>query len=54
MAHRMAHIADRAQLGKHALERVESALMLGVIGGGLLACAIGAFIYDMGRLFAVW
>jgi hypothetical protein len=54
MAHRMAHLADKAHLDREALSRLNSALMLGLIGSGLLACAIGAFIYDIGRMFSVW
>jgi hypothetical protein len=28
--------------------------MLGLIGGGLLACALGAFVYDLERLISAW
>ena len=54
MAHRMAHFADKAHLDRHTLARVNSAVMLGLIGGGLVACALGAFIYDIGRAFSAW
>jgi hypothetical protein len=54
MAHRMAHLADKAHSDSRTLARINSALIFGLIGGGLLACAIGAFIYDIGRAFAVW
>jgi hypothetical protein len=54
MAHRMAHFADKAHLDKETLARVNSAVMLGLIGSGLAACAIGALIYDFGRWFSVW
>ena len=54
MAHRMAHLADKAHLDRETLARVHSAVMLRVIGSGLLACAIGAFVYDVGRWFSVW
>jgi hypothetical protein len=50
----MTHIADKAHFDRQALARLNSALMLGLIGTGLTACAIGAVIYDFGRLFAVW
>jgi hypothetical protein len=53
-AHRMAHLADKAHFDRATLARVNSALMLGVIGSGLLACATGAFIYDVGRWFSIW
>lgn len=50
----MAHLADKAHLDKHTLARVNSAVMLGVIGAGLVVCALGAVIVDFRRLFAVW
>lgn len=54
MAHRMAHLADKAHFDKATLARVNTALMIGLIGSGLAACAIGALIYDLGRLVAIW
>jgi hypothetical protein len=57
MSHLMTHLADkahRAHLDKQTVSRVNSALMMGLIGGGLTACATGAFIYDVGRWFSVW
>jgi hypothetical protein len=54
MVHRMAHLADKAHLDRHTLGRVNSALMLGLIGGGLLACALGAFVYDLERFISAW
>jgi hypothetical protein len=54
MVHRMAHLVDKAHLDKQTLERVENAIMLGVIGIGLAACAFGAIVYDVGRLFSAW
>jgi hypothetical protein len=50
----MAHLADKAHLDKHTLARVNSAIMLILIGGGLLACVLGAVIYDLGRLLSIW
>jgi hypothetical protein len=51
----MAHFVDKAHLfDKQTLERVENAIMLGVIGIGLAACAFGAIVYDVGRLFSAW
>ena len=53
----MAHFAgldfDKAHIA-HALDRVESALVLGLIGAGLLACALGSVVYDFGRLVSAW
>jgi hypothetical protein len=50
----MAHLADKAHLDKHTLARVNPAIMLILIGGGLLACVLGAVIYDLGRLLSMW
>jgi hypothetical protein len=50
----MAHLADKAHFDKQTLARVKEAVMLGLIGSGLLACAIGALVYDAGRLFSLW
>jgi hypothetical protein len=54
MAHRIAHFADKAHLDRETLARVNSAVMLGLIGSGLATCVIGALIYDIGRWFSVW
>jgi hypothetical protein len=54
MAHRTAHLADKAHLDSHTLSRINSAVILSVIGGGLLACILAALVYDIGRAFAVW
>ena len=50
----MAHLAEKAHFDKQTLARVNSAIMLGLIGGGLAVCVFGASIYDLGRLFSVW
>jgi len=51
----MAHFVDKRHFAyKQKLDRVESAIVLGVIGGGLVTCAIGAFVYDLGKAFSVW
>jgi|AmaraimetFIIA100_FD_contig_81_2981425_length_1180_multi_3_in_0_out_0_2 hypothetical protein len=59
MAHRIAHPARGAGTADHngapdngaphngALTRIQSAVIFGSIGSGLLACALGAFIYDI-------
>jgi hypothetical protein len=57
MAHRkvhfdVAHPADKAD--RTTLTRIESVVIFGSIGSGLLACALGAFIYDIGRAVAAW
>jgi hypothetical protein len=45
----MSHLVDR-----HQLARANTALMLTVVWGGLAACAVGAIVYDVGRLFSAW
>lgn len=50
----MVHLADKAHLDKATLARVNSAVMLALIGSGLAACAVGAIVFDVGRLFAAW
>jgi hypothetical protein len=46
---------DMAQLlGKDLLMRVNAALLLGVIGGGLVLCAVAAVVYDIGLLLDLW
>jgi hypothetical protein len=57
MAHRkvhfeVAHQDDTADTG--ALSRIETVVIFGSIGSGLLACALGSFIFDLGRAFAAW
>jgi hypothetical protein len=44
-----AHFVDR-----HTLARVNTAIMLGLVGSGLAACAFGAIVYDIGRWFSAW
>ena len=45
----MAHLVE-----KEALQRAESALLLTLVGGGLVACALGAVVFDIGRAVAIW
>jgi hypothetical protein len=48
----VAHQADKADTD--TLTRIQSAVIFGSIGSGLLACALGSFIFDVGRAFAAW
>jgi len=41
-------------VGKDSLARANSALLLTIVGGGLAACAVGAVIYDLGKLISIW
>jgi hypothetical protein len=51
----MVHILGKAHfVDRQMLARLNSAVMLGLVGGGLAACAIGALVYDIGRWFSVW
>ena len=50
----MVHLAAKAHLDKATLGRVNSAFMVTTIGSGLVACAIGALIYDIAGLIAAW
>jgi hypothetical protein len=51
----MAHLLDKAHLvDRETLARVNTAIMLGLVGGGLASCVIGAVVYDFGRLFSFW
>ncbi len=59
MAHRkvhfdVAHLADRAHLDTRTVARIQSAVIFGSISSGLFACALGAFIFDLGRAVAAW
>jgi hypothetical protein len=50
----MVHLVGKHVVDKEHLDRLESAIMLGLIGGGLAACVIGAAFYDVGRWFSMW
>ena len=51
----MAHLMDKAHfVDKHTLARVNTALMLGLIGTGLSTCVFGAVVYDLSHLFSAW
>jgi hypothetical protein len=47
LAWHTAHLAHKVHLNGPALTRIQSAVIFGSIGSGLLACALGAFIFDM-------
>jgi uncharacterized membrane protein len=53
IAHRLAHPAENAH-HDGALTRIQSAVIFGSISSGLLACALGAFIYDIVTVVAGW
>ena len=39
---------------KEMLARLNSVIMLVLVGSGLAACVVGAFAYDAGRLLSAW
>jgi hypothetical protein len=41
-------------LEKETLLRANSALLLALVGSGLAACAVGAIIFDIGRMVGAW
>jgi len=45
----MAHLIE-----KQRLLRANSAVLLALVGGGLAACAVGAVIFDIGRMVGAW
>jgi hypothetical protein len=51
----MTHSVGKAHfVDKETLDRLNTVVMLGLVGSGLAACVIGAFIYDVGRVLSVW
>ncbi len=50
----MAHFAGKLHFNKQMLDQIESAVLLGLIIGGLAACVLGAGVYDIGRAFSIW
>ena len=45
----MAHLVE-----KETLLRANSAMILTLVGGGLLACALGAVIFEIGWAVGIW
>jgi hypothetical protein len=45
--HCTAHCAGHVHDDTGALTRIQSVVIFGSIGGGLIACALGSFIYDI-------
>jgi hypothetical protein len=50
----MTHFADKLHIDKQKIDRVESVVLLSLIGGSLAFCVLGAAAYDIGRVFSVW
>jgi len=45
----MAHLVE-----KDTLVRANAAMILLLVGGGLLACIVGSVVVDIGRMFGAW
>ncbi len=54
MAHHMAHLAEKAHLDRETLGRVNSAIVFGLVGAGVAACAFAAIAFDVVRVFSAW
>ncbi len=53
--HAMAQTVQRAHfVDKRLLDRLNTVVVLILVGSGLAACVIGAFTYDVGRLLSAW
>jgi hypothetical protein len=50
----MTQFADLFHFDKQMIDRMESVVLLSVIGTGLVICVLGATVYDVGRAFSVW
>ena len=50
----MTHFADKLHIDKQKIDRLETAVLLFLIGGGLTLCVLGSAVYDIGRVFSVW
>ena len=47
-------MADKLHADKQKIDRVESVVLLCLIGGGLAFGALGAIAHDIGRVFSMW
>jgi len=50
----MSPFGDKLHVDKHKIDRVESAVLLSLIGSGLALCVLGAAVYDIGRALSAW
>ena len=55
ISYAMAQTLQRVHfVDKQVLDRLNTVVVLVLVGGGLAACVIGAFTYDVGRLLSAW
>jgi hypothetical protein len=53
--HAMAQTVQRGHfVDKQLLDRLNTVVVLVLVGSGLAACVIGAFTYDVGRWLSAW
>lgn len=45
----MAHLVE-----KETLVRANAAMVLTLVGGGLVACALGSVVFDIGQAIGAW
>jgi hypothetical protein len=51
----MAHLLGKAYfIDRQTLGRINTAIMVGLVGSGLCACIIGASAYDVVRWISFW
>ncbi len=50
----MARILRHTHFDRHTIARLNDAIMFALFGSGLIACMLGASVYDVGRLFSAW
>ena len=50
----MAHFTDKLHIDKQKIDRVESVVLLSLIGAGLALCVFGAAVYNIGRALSAW
>lgn len=50
----MPHFTNKLHIDTQKIDRVESFVLVSLIGGGLVLTVFGAAVYDIGRVFSVW
>lgn len=51
----MAHLLDKSHvLDRRTLARINTAILFGLVCTGLVACGLGASVYDFGRWLSLW
>lgn len=50
----MVHILGGGHCDWQTIARINNAIMFGLFGSALIACMLGASVYDVGRWFSAW